>query len=62
MVSYGIGASILGSITDKIGRKKIIMLAIVMLSLFHTSSSFAETYIGYACLQWSAGKIMSRYW
>ena len=61
MVSYGIGASILGSITDKIGRKKIIMLAILMLSLFHTSSSFAETYIGYACLQWSAGKIMSTY-
>ena len=60
MVSYGIGASILGSITDKIGRKKIIMLAIVMLSLFHTSSSFAKTYIGYASLQWSAGKIMSR--
>ena len=56
VASYGIGASVLGSFSDRFGRKKMIILAIAMLSLFHVSSSYAETYIGYTCLQWAAGK------
>ena len=55
VASYGIGASVLGSFCDRFGRKKMIILAIAMLSVFHVSSSFAETYISYTCLQWAAG-------
>lgn len=60
VASYGIGASVLGSFSDRFGRKKMIILAIAMLSLFHVSSSFAETYISYTCLQWAAGTVYFR--
>ena len=44
VVSYGIGASLLGSFSDRFGRKKMIILAIAMLVVFHSSSRTVEVW------------------
>ena len=57
VASYGIGASLLGSFSDRFGRKKMILLAIGMLCIFHPLSSLASNYITYTSLQWCAGNL-----